>query len=261
MMDRLVLLFIIFIAFAGFYLRSLTVSGALAAVAVGTAVYLGFQVKGLLLLGLFFASSSLWSKYKSSSKAAMEEVLAKGSVRNWQQVLANGGTAAALSLLYWNQHHPVLLLAFLIALASANSDTWASEIGSLSRKNPLSVATFKRVERGTSGAISLLGSVAALLGALLIAIMGFLLFKMQPSNFWLVFIFGYVGNGIDTLLGAYIQQDYQCTICGINTEKRKHCNQPTTIIKGSHYIGNDMVNFLSGLFAVILALGLFQLFS
>ncbi len=61
----------------------------------------------------------------------------------------------------------IWLMGFIVCIASANSDTWASEIGSLSKKNPIYIRTFKRIERGTSGAISLLGSIAALSGSLL----------------------------------------------------------------------------------------------
>lgn len=56
------------------------------------------------------------------------------------------------------------MLGFMVCLASSNSDTWASEIGSLSRKKPIYIRTFKRIERGTSGAISGLGTVAAFAG-------------------------------------------------------------------------------------------------
>ena len=114
---------------AGFYVQSLSLSGAVAAVAIGSAVYLGFGAKGLVLLGAFFASSSLWSKYKASLKKGMEEKLAKGSRRDWRQVFANGGTAAMAALIYSFDHMPQWLLIFAVSIASANSDTWASEIG------------------------------------------------------------------------------------------------------------------------------------
>jgi uncharacterized protein (TIGR00297 family) len=239
--------------------RSLTSSGALAAFIVGISVYTGFGIKGLLLLGIFFATSSFWSKYKSSKKAKIEEKLAKGSTRDWRQVFANGGLAAFLGLLHFFVDLPVLTMAFAAALASANSDTWASEIGTLSRKDPIDIRTFSRVERGTSGAVSLLGSLAGIAGSLLIAFFSTMLFSFNLVSMFTVFLFGFIGNLADTLLGGFFQQKYHCQKCGLDTEKSSHCQQPTERIKGISFIDNDMVNFLSGLIAALLTMIFIQL--
>lgn len=249
-----VVLFLIFTGFIGFRVKALTASGSVAAIAVGLAVYIGFDFKGLLLLGIFFITSSMWSEYKSSYKKEMEEKLAKGATRDWRQVFANGGTAALLAIIYFYDVNPTWQVAFAVAISSANSDTWASEIGSLSKKKPIYIRTFQRIDKGTSGAISLLGSIAALSGSLLIAFFSFWLFHF---NFWesfLVFIFGFAGNVIDTLLGAFYQQKYTCLICGIETEKKAHCNRKTSRKNGISFVDNDIVNFLSGFLAVLLTL-------
>jgi uncharacterized protein (TIGR00297 family) len=251
----LIFVVILLTGFAGYFLKSLTASGALSAVLVGLAVYLGFGVKGLFLLGVFFASSSIWSKYKGSVKSTIEEKLAKGATRDWRQVAANGGAAGLFSIIYYFSNDSIWLIAFAVCLASANSDTWASEIGSLSRNKPIYIRTFKPIEKGTSGAVSLLGSLAALAGALLISMVSFWLFKLSFFLGFLIFLFGYFGNVIDTLLGAFYQQVYICEDCGIETEKKNHCKMATTRIKGSTFVDNDMVNFLSGFLAAMLAIG------
>src|SRR4051812_9939991 len=129
MMGKVVSILLIFLAsWAGWRLRALTLSGAYAAIAVGLAIFAGTNVQGLILLGVFFASSSLWSKYKSASKAALEEKLAKGARRDWKQVAANGGPAAICSLLMYVTGSPIWIACFAAAIAGANSDTWASEI-------------------------------------------------------------------------------------------------------------------------------------
>lgn len=245
---------IVLIALAGYFLHSLTFSGSLAAVTVGVSVYLGFDVKGLVLLGAFFATSSFWTKYKSSLKTEMEDKLEKGARRDWQQVAANGGLAAVISVLYYFFSETILVVAYCIAIGSANSDTWASEIGSLSKQRPVFVQSFKRVEKGTSGAISFLGTIAALGGAILIAILGFYLFSLTVTEFVLIFLFGFLGNIIDTMIGAYYQQVYRCHVCGIETEKKHHCKQKTLKNKGIPFLNNDFVNFLSGLLSVLLAI-------
>lgn len=250
-----ILVLIILTGLVGYLLHSLTVTGTLAAIIVGLAVYAGLGVNGLLLLGVFFATSSLWSKYKSTYKKTVEEKLAKGATRDWRQVVANGGSAALFSILYYAHNDMIWLVAYIVCLASANSDTWASEIGSLSKKDPIYIRTFKRIERGTSGAISLLGSSAALAGSLLISLTSFWLFHLDFTYGTIIFIFGYMGNVIDTLFGAFCQQLYVCSHCGIETEKRVHCQMPTKQIKGFIFMDNDMVNFLSGFLAAMFAIG------
>ncbi|TDL77187.1 DUF92 domain-containing protein [Rhodococcus qingshengii] len=255
MIQNLIIISIIILGgFAGYRERSLSSSGANAAVAVGVAVYFGFGLKGLFLLGLFFATSSFWSKYKSSAKKDIEEKLAKGTTRDWRQVLANGGCAALLSIIYYFQQDMIWLIGFVVCLASSNSDTWASEIGTLSKRKPVYIRTFKPIEKGTSGAISLLGTAAALFGSMLITFAGAWLFRLGIFHFLIIFLFGFLGNVIDTLFGAYYQQVYICTKCGIETEKKVHCKTSTKRIKGYHLVDNDMVNFLSGFIAALLAM-------
>ncbi|CRK84136.1 DUF92 domain-containing protein [Neobacillus massiliamazoniensis] len=257
--NLFILIIIILISYMGYLLRSLSFSGTIAAIFVGMAIYAGYGVKGLILLGVFFATSSFWSKYKAASKSRLEEKLAKGARRDWRQVIANGGGAALFSMLSFIHYDKAWLIGFIVCLASANSDTWASEIGSLSKKNPIDIRSFVRVEKGTSGAISLLGSTAALFGSLIISISSLLLFQLSIIYGVMVFLFGYIGNVLDTLIGAYYQQLYRCNECGIETEKKFHCHSPTKRIKGIAFVDNDMVNFLSGFLAAILAIVVFML--
>lgn len=249
-----VLAFILFTAYAGYNFRALTRSGAIAAVFAGMAVYLGFRVEGLLLLGAFAVTSSIWSKYKSSEKEKIEDKLAKSGTRDWQQVLANGGGAAIFSMLEFIHHDVFWVIGFAVCIASANSDTWASEIGSLSKRKPIYIKTGKRTERGTSGAISLLGSVAGLAGSLLIALLSQWLFQLNHVMTLAIFLFGFIGNMVDTLMGAFIQQVYVCGKCGLETEKEHHCGLPTTKLKGLPFMNNEMVNFLSGFLAALVSL-------
>jgi uncharacterized protein (TIGR00297 family) len=262
MIESLVIFAIIIVTcFVGFLLQSLTITGAIAAGFVGLAVFAGFGVKGLFLLGVFFGTSSLWSKYKAVNKKSMEEKLVKGSTRDWRQVVANGGAAALFSFSYFFHNDIAWLIGFTVCIASANSDTWASEIGPLSRKDPVYIRTFKRIEKGTSGAISLLGSIAALAASFLISMISFWLFHLDFFYCFIIFIFGYLGNVIDTVIGAFYQQLYVCNHCGIETEKRFHCQLPTKRIKGLNLVDNDMVNFVSGLLAALAAIGVISFFS
>lgn len=242
---------IIFGAYSGYKQRLLTSSGGIAAALVGSAVALGYSWRGFIVLGVFFFTSSFWSKYKHSKKIKVEQKHEKGSQRDWLQVVANGGIAAFASLMFYFDQNQLWVLAFAIAIASANSDTWASEIGTLSKERPFFLRTLKRSEKGTSGAVSLLGTNASLLGAMLIAIVVFLLFEISFQQLMFIFLFGFLGNVYDTLLGAYLQVSYICPICQSETEKKMHCDSPTKKIRGLAFLNNDAVNLLSGLLAVV----------
>jgi uncharacterized protein (TIGR00297 family) len=250
----LILFFIAAAVIMAYYDRLLTISGAITAFVVGFLVVLGLGMKGLVILGLFFVSSSSWSKVKSANKRKAEELLVKGSQRDWQQVLANGGLAAVASGLYYLTDDSIWLLGFCICIAAANSDTWASEIGSMSKGKPISVKTFKQAERGTSGAVSLLGTFAAVVGSFLIALSSFFLFDLNVMEFYWIFLFGFFGNLVDTILGAFVQASYQCLDCRILTEKQTHCGKKTKLIKGFHFLNNDTVNFLSVFFALVMGI-------
>lgn len=234
--------------------KMLSVSGAVAAVIVGVCIFWGLDLSGLILLGSFFGTSSLLSIYKSKSKAALEEKLEKGSRRDWLQVIANGGIGALASLLYYSTNDPIWVLAFLTSIASATGDTWSSEIGPLSKSRPILVRSLKRVEPGTSGAISLLGTIGALAGILFIVICGYIFMSITIEMALIILFFGIVGNAIDTLLGAFLQRTYCCEICSIETEKRIHCEMKTKKVRGLSFLNNDGVNLLSSLLAPLFSL-------
>ncbi|WP_338470251.1 DUF92 domain-containing protein [Niallia sp. XMNu-256] len=239
--------------------RLLTTSGMIAAFFTGLFVNLGFGLKGLFLLVLFFISSSLWSKIKNTNKQQAEEMLVKGSTRDWQQVLANGGVAAFTSALYYITADPIWIIGFCILIACSNSDTWASEIGSMSKRRPYNIRTFKKAERGTSGAVSPLGTFASIVGSFIIALTGYILFELNLSEMIFITIFGFLGNVIDTLLGAYVQAGYLCANCGLKTEKTFHCGHQTRLIKGYSFINNDFVNFFAGFLSLLIGLWIIKM--
>jgi uncharacterized protein (TIGR00297 family) len=252
------ILFIAAVSAAGYRVKSLTVSGALAAFIVGWSVYIGFGIRGLMVLGVFFASSSLWSKYKKMQKAAFEQKVAKGDRRDAIQVFANGSALALFAIIHY--FHPSIwwLFMFLVAISAANADTWASEIGALYKKRPILLTTFKRVDPGTSGAVSILGTAAAFAGAAIISVVATMLWSHVVNLKLSIFIvlFGFIGSMIDSIMGALFQVSYVCPRCGIETEKKNHCSGKTKYLKGYRYINNDVVNacaiFLSSLLAALL---------
>lgn len=250
----LYILFIAIVCIGGYSIKSLSLSGSIMAFLTGCCIAIGFKWQGLVVLGLFFASSSIWSKFKKKQKEKLGDILAKGEQRDWVQVFANGSIASISSVLFYLTNDQIWMLGFFVSIAAANSDTWASEIGVLSKGKPFYLLSLQRVERGTSGAVSLLGSLASLAGASIIAVSIAILFPIPSFSYMLIIIlFGFLGSLVDTLLGATIQARYTCQTCGILTEKSFHCGEQTKLTKGLRWCNNDTVNWLSIVFVTLVA--------
>lgn len=250
------ILFILFLSYAAWKSRTLTKSGMIGAMIVGSAIFIGFSWKGLLLLGCFFVTSSMWGKIKSKQKDSLHDMLKKQDQRDIIQVFANGGIPAFIAIISLFDHSNLIeyTVLFSISLAAANSDTWASEIGTLSKSNPRMLLTLRRVERGTSGAVSMLGTFAALAGACLIAIVSVFLFDLSLMNLVVISIFGFLGNIFDTILGQTVQVKYKCCVCHKVTEKKIHCQLQGLKTNLISFLDNDAVNILSIILATCLAL-------
>lgn len=255
------LVFIGIVAAASSYFKLLSISGAFAAFFTGLFIYGGYGINGLLLMGIFFLTSSLLSKYKRRKKEQLGELHEKGSSRDWAQVTANGGMAALSGLANYFFSDPAWIIAFAVSLASANADTWASELGVLSRRDPVSIKTLKRVPRGTSGAVSAYGTLAAAAASCLIAFAAYILFNLHLNWTVAIFLLGFTGMLLDTLMGAHLQVGFKCRVCGLFTEKNMHCSQPTAQVSGEKWINNDAVNFLSCLITSVLGMVLYSVFT
>jgi uncharacterized membrane protein len=159
------------------------------------------------------------------------------------------------------------------ALAAATADTWATEIGVLSRTSPRLITTWRKVKAGTSGGVTKLGSAAALLGAGLLwfttgAIVA--ITDIDPIgtpdtysqiNYWVLLVValagGIGGMLVDSLLGATVQAQYACPTCNKPTESRVHrCGSRTMLVRGVHWINNDVVNIVGTLVGALVGLGI-----
>lgn len=235
------------IAFAALRTRSLSRSGAWGALLVGTVIFgLGGWQWAVLLLA-FFVSSSALTRTFAKRKASLNEKFDKGGTRDIGQVLANGGIASVFAgLNFFFPHATWTWAAFAASLAAVNADTWATELGVLNPSNPRLITSGKSVERGTSGGISLYGTLAALGGAVLIAVLAGI---VRPfGGFWAITgiaaLGGLIGSLFNSFLGATVQAIYHCPHCDKETEKHPlhTCGTQTVQIRGWKWLNNDLVN-------------------
>ena len=148
------------------------------------------------------------------------------------QVIANLGAAGLIAAIGLFSPHAAFLwsIPLLAALAEATADTVSSEIGQAFGGQPLLLTTLRRVEPGTDGAISLGGTGAGLLAAALVVLIGMRALRPAPALALVAWLAGVAGLFFDSLLGATIER------------------------RG--WLGNDLVNFASTLFAAACSLGL-----
>ncbi|UHA76165.1 DUF92 domain-containing protein [Paenibacillus sp. 481] len=245
------------VAGAALLKRSLTLSGAVAASVMGTIYFGSGSLIWFGLLLTFFITSTLWSKWKKRMKSRLDDVYEKSGARDAGQVFANGGIGMVLCLGHALFPHSSWLWVFVGVMATVNADTWATEIGSLSRKLPRSILSGQQVPAGTSGAVSGLGSLAAVGGALTVGVAGALFTLLSPEPYLTASVYellalitaglvgGVIGAFTDSLLGATAQAGYRCNTCDVFTERRAHCGQPTTLVRGFAWLNNDLVNLIS----------------
>jgi len=159
--------------------------------------------------------------------------------RKAAQVAANLGVAAIASSEFaqswignsvWFPRAPMLLFAVgLAALAEAAADTVSSEIGQVLGGSPRLLTTLRRVEPGTDGAVSMIGTLAGVAAAVIVAAVGSWVLGGGRSFFAVSCVGGIFGLFFDSLLGATLER--------------------------SGWLNNDAVNFISTASAAVFALG------
>ncbi|HNR68780.1 MAG TPA: DUF92 domain-containing protein [bacterium] len=247
-------------ALFSYRVRFVDASGAIGVYVMGTIVFgIGRWAFSIPIL-TFFILSSVLSKMGRRRKKRLAGTFEKSGVRDVWQVIANGGLAVVLLLAWYFLGWNGFYLLYVASLAAVTADTWATEIGVLSRQAPRSIVTLQPVPVGASGGVTLLGSLSALAGALILAAVGYA-FSPHASprvlgckEFLLILTAGGLASFVDSLLGALVQAQYRCAICQKQTEKKVHCGHPTQMISGLTWVDNDRVNALSAVAGMIFVL-------
>jgi uncharacterized protein (TIGR00297 family) len=267
------------VAGAAYAKKSLSGSGAAAAVALGTVLYALGSLPWFGTLIVFFVTSTALSKWRHRQKSAAESGYAKSGRRDAGQVAANGALGALLCIGHSLWPNPLWWAAYIGVMATVTADTWATEIGGLSRVQPRSIVNGRKVPAGTSGGITAMGLMASLAGGTVIGLSAWLLSAWMPLEYgamvngqagtywltggWLLLLGaagGMLGSLFDSLLGAVWQVMYRCDVCGKEVEKNRHCKEQAIRIRGVSWMTNDAVNMISSLLGGAVCASLSQVF-
>jgi len=191
------------------YLELLTYDGAIASLGIGLIIGLFGTVEWLLILiiftGLGFAAT-LVGLAKKRAKGLQE---GKHGERMYKNVIAVGIAPCTFAVLHFflgSDYYEMMTIAYLSSIAVAAADTIASEVG-VKDKNVWLITTFKRVEPGVDGGISVIGTLLALMAATVTTAIGWVLIFGLTFE-WLFFIpviAGMIGCFADSLLGATLE--------------------------------------------------------
>ena len=188
-------------------------AGTWAAAALGLGVAIGGHWTWLVILLSFLCAGFAATRWRYEEKREQGFHEGDEGERDWTNVVANGGVPLVVSILAiiskdWETLFPV----FAASVAVAASDTFASEFGALDTRVYM-ITTMKKCEQGINGGFSPTGQLAAMAGALLIALiatgLGLLVGAdalADPIEFIVsVTLIGFIGCQIDSLFGAVLE--------------------------------------------------------
>ena len=185
-------------------------SGLFAATITGLTVSLLGHWTWLIALFIFLIIGSLATKWKLEEKKLLSLEEANEGLRSWKNVLANGGAISLMAVYnFISPGEEWIYFAAIASISVALSDTLASEIGSLDTRTR-SITTLQSVPAGTNGGMSPTGTVAALIGAIIISIIG-VIFSPADSTIndinllLMLTLIGWLGCQVDSLLGALLE--------------------------------------------------------
>jgi len=158
------------LAVLGFAFRGVDASGALAGWILGTVIIIGGGPPLYVALLAFFVIGTLCTRLGYRHKAEAGLAQESGGRRSAVHAFANCAVAAICAVACWRGMGYVPLFMGIASLATAAADTTGSEIGQLIGKRAFLPLTFRRVERGTEGAISVEGTLFGIVSAFIVAV-------------------------------------------------------------------------------------------
>lgn len=217
-------------AFFSYKLKAADVSGLFSGALMGILLIVFTDVRWFLIMLTFFILGAGTTKFRFEKKTELGVAESHGGVRGYFNVFANGMVSLCGAILYGITGDPLYIALFLGSVACATSDTLASEVGVVG-KTPRLITTFREVPRGTNGGVTVVGELAAIAGAVIIAVVAYALNVADPTLAAITILSGFFGTNIDSLIGA--------------------------VYENKHIIGNAGTNFLATMLSGIFAMAVY----
>lgn len=173
--------------------------------------------------------------------------------RKFLQILINGGLGTVFIILYGLFKNTNLLIISIISVSGCFVDSVSSDVGEFSKNEPYDIFKKRKIQKGLSGGISIIGTVAALICSVLISLLMYLNIKLQLLDFLIITSLIFGQTIIDSFFGSTLQVKYKCKKCKKIKEKKICCNKTTEKISGIAWMNNNMVNALSSIIITVIA--------
>jgi uncharacterized protein (TIGR00297 family) len=224
------------VAIAGYAAGTVSRSGAIAGAVIGTTIFVAAGWQGWVLLLACFLCAAVTSRMGLHRKTLLGIAEERGGRRGPGNAIANTGVATIAALLaVLSYGRDAGLLAMAAALIAGASDTISSEIGKAWGSRTWSLVPPRLARPGTSGAMSLEGTAAGLVGAAALAALAASL-QIVPGTALVPIVAGStIGALVESLLAATLEAP------GI--------------------LNNDALNFINTAVAAYAAVSLFGLMS
>jgi len=180
-----------------YFLNFLDLRGALAAFFIFIGISFLENTGWTFLLIFFMYTGSFATKYKSKIKE--KTIINYYKKRSYVNVLANGSAPLIFAFL----GNPY---GYIASIACVSSDTLSSELGVLTKSDPVSILDLrKKVQRGENGGISIGGTAIGIVTSIIFGIVGYIVVTSEFKIIYLAVMLGTLGNFVDSFLGATLE--------------------------------------------------------
>jgi len=203
LVNLILIFFCIFIAVAGYFRKLIDFKSLIFTCFFAIFFIYFFPLYWFASLLILYITTSFATHYKREYK-----IVAHRKGRELKNLFSNLLPSLLFSFFYLFFPDKIIYFAFLCGISCACSDTLASEIGQLSRKNPRLITTFEEVKTGTEGGVSYYGLFSAFIGALLVSVPAI---YVNINLFILSTLIGFIGCNIDSFVGAKFELKRKCS--------------------------------------------------
>jgi len=228
---------VLFVLLKGKLSSMLTTEGFYHSLALGTMLWATLGWKGWTLCVLYLFLGSIVTKIKLAEKEKMGIAEGRGGRRGPENVWGSAATGlmcavASVPATTLGISSSIYKLAYVASIATKLADTFASEIGKAFGKTTFLITTLERVEPGTEGAVSLEGTLAAVLGGTLLSLYGYAVGLLDSVPAVIISIVAsFLATNAESVIGATLQGK-----------------------KGFKWMTNEVVNFFNTLIGAFIAI-------
>ncbi|MEC4806837.1 MAG: TIGR00297 family protein [Jaaginema sp. PMC 1079.18] len=189
----------------------LTLAGIIHAWFLGVIIWATLGWPGYAIVAFYFIVGSAVTRIGLAQKEAAGIAEKRSGARGPENVWGSALTAAlcAVGTLFVDPPlQQLLILGYVASFSTKLADTTASEVGKAYGKRTFLITTLKPVSPGTEGAVSWEGTLAGIVAAGAIALLGW---GVGLITLWGVLwsvLAAFVATNIESLIGATLQEKY-----------------------------------------------------